>query len=310
MQREANAVIGHAILRVVVGADFFGAIAVLDLAAALGGDRRLLFFLLELVEAGAKNAHGLGAIFDLRFFILLRDDQAAGNVRDTHCGIGGVDGLAAGTGRTKGVDAQVFGFDFDVDFVGFREHRNGGRGGVNTALLFGGGNALDAVHTAFVFQLGIHFVALNRSDDFFDSALRRRRAFEDFDFPALRFGVARIHAEEIAGEKSGFVAAGARAHFDDNALFVVGIFREQQELELALDGFLARGELLFFVVGELLHLLVVSFEVQLVRAGEVFFDLLVFAMLGDDFLKLGVLLGDFLEARRIGDELLRGELLG
>src|SRR5260370_25269523 len=300
MHGEADAVIGRAILRVVVGADFFGAIAGLDLAAALGGDGGLLFFLLHFVETGAENAHGLGAIFDLRFFILLRDDQAAGNVRDTHCGIGGVGGLAAGTGRTKGVDAQVFGFDFDVDFVGFREHRNGGRGRVNAALLLGGRNTLHAVHTAFVFQLGIHFVALNRSDDFFDSALRRRRAFEDFDFPALRFGVARIHAEEIAGEKSGFVAAGARANFDDNALFVVGIFREKQELELALDSFLACRELLFLVVGELLHFRVVGFEVHLVRAGEIFFDLLVFAMLGDNLLEFSVLLGDFLEARRVG----------
>src|SRR6266851_5425124 len=307
MQGQADAVIGYAILRVVVGADLFRAVAGFDLAATLGGDGGLLFLLLHFVETGAENTHGLGAILDLRFFVLLRDDQAAGNVRDTHCRVRGVHGLAAGAGRAKGIDAQVFGFDFDVDVVGFRQDRDGGRGRVNTALLFGGGNALDAVHAAFVLQLGINFVALNGGDDFFHSALRRRRAFEDFDFPALRFGVAGIHAEEIAGKKSGFVAAGARANFDDNALFVVGIFREQQELELALDGFLARGELLFFVVGELLHLLVVSFEVQLVRAGEVFVDLLVLAMLGDDFLKLGVLLGDFLEARRIGDKLLRGE---
>ncbi len=63
-------------------------------------------------------------------------------------------------------------------------------------------------------------------------------------------------------------------------------------------------------MGELLHFGVVGFEVHLVRAGEIFFDLLVFAMLGDNLLEFSVLLGDFLEARRIGDKLLRGELLG
>src|SRR5229473_5459983 len=243
MQGQADAVIGYAILRVVVGADLFRAVAGFDLAATLGGDGGLLFLLLHFVETGAENAHGLGAILDLRFFVLLRDDQAAGNVRDTHRGVRGVHGLAAGAGRAKGIDAQVFGVDFDVDVVGFRQDRYGGRGGVNTALLFGGGNALDAVHAAFVLQLGINFVALNGGDDFFHSAKRRGRAFQDFDFPAQRFRVARIHTEEIAGEDGRLVAAGAGANFDDDAPFVIGIFREKQELELALDSFLACREL-------------------------------------------------------------------
>ncbi len=63
-------------------------------------------------------------------------------------------------------------------------------------------------------------------------------------------------------------------------------------------------------MGELLHFLVVGFEKHLVRASEVFFDLLVLAVLGDDFGELGVLLGDFLKARRVGDEFLGGELIG
>jgi hypothetical protein len=40
-------------------------------------------------------------------------------VRDAHGGVGRVDGLAAGAGRTERVDAQVLGFDLDVDFVCF-----------------------------------------------------------------------------------------------------------------------------------------------------------------------------------------------
>jgi len=47
-----------------------------------------------------------------------------------------------------------------------------------------------------------------------------------------------------------------------------------------------------------------------VGAGEIFLDLLVLAVLGDDFGELGVLLGYLLEARRVGDEFLRGELIG
>src|SRR6266404_4642992 len=224
MQGQADAVVGHAILRVVVGADFFGAVAGFDLSAALGSEGGLLLFHFQFIEAGAKDAHGLGAIFDLRFFVLLRDDEAAGNVGDAHGGVGGVHGLAAGTGGAKGVDAQILGFDFDVDVVGFGEHRHGCRGSVNAALLLGGGDALHAMHAAFVFQFGINLIALDGGDDFLDSSLGRGRAFEDFDFPALRFGEAGVHAIEIAGEDAGFIAAGAGADFEDDAFFVVGIF--------------------------------------------------------------------------------------
>src|SRR5229473_8023512 len=116
---------------------------------------------------------------------------------DAHGGVGSVHGLAAGAGGAKGVDAQVLRLDFDVDFIGPRKHGDGGSGGVNAPLLLGGGNTLDAVHAAFVLQLGIDFVALNGGDDFFHSAKRRGRAFQDFDLPAQRFRVARIHTEEI-----------------------------------------------------------------------------------------------------------------
>ncbi len=70
------------------------------------------------------------------------------------------------------------------------------------------------------------------------------------------------------------------------------------------------GELLFLVVSHLLHLRVFRFEKHLVRAGKILLDLLVLAVLFDDQLELGVLLGDFLEARRVRDELRRRKLVG
>src|SRR6266446_2072525 len=121
MERQADAVIGYAVLREIVGADFFGAVAGFDLSTAFGGERGLALLLLLFVEARAKNTHGLRAILNLRFFVLLGNDEPAGNVRDAHGGIGGVDGLAARAGRTERINAQIFRFDLDVDFVGFGE---------------------------------------------------------------------------------------------------------------------------------------------------------------------------------------------
>src|ERR1035441_9237429 len=70
MQRQADAVIRHAILREVVGADLFAAIAGSDHATPLGAQRRLLFLKLQLVQPRAQHALGFGAVLDLRFFVL------------------------------------------------------------------------------------------------------------------------------------------------------------------------------------------------------------------------------------------------
>ena len=57
--------IGHTVLREIVGADFFGAVAGFDLAAALGNDGSLLLFLFHFIKTCAQNAHSFGAILDL-----------------------------------------------------------------------------------------------------------------------------------------------------------------------------------------------------------------------------------------------------
>src|SRR5208282_2606297 len=51
------------------------------------------------------------------------------------------------------------------------------------------------------------------------------------------------------------------------------------------------------------------FHDHLVSAGEILFDLLELAMLGDDFLEFSVLLGQLLETRGIGDDFRSGEFL-
>ena len=279
------------------------------MAAALRHDGGLLFFLLQLIEPCAKNAHGLGFVFDLRFLVLLRDDEAGRNVREAHRGISCVHGLPAGAGRAEGIDAQILWLNFDVDFVGFRQNRDGGRGSMDAALLLGGGHTLDAMDAAFILQLGIDFVALNRGDDFFHATERGWRAFQHFDFPALRFRVTRIHAEKFSSEERGLIAACSGANFQQNVFLVVRILWKEKQFQFALDRFLARGELLFFFVSQLLHFRVVGFNDHLMRSRQVLFDLLVFAVLGDDFFELGVLLGELLEARRIGHGLRSRELL-
>src|SRR6185437_6524125 len=97
MESEIDAMVGDAILRKIVRSDFLRTITRFNLAAAFGGDGFVLLRLFHFVETRAKHAHGFGAVLNLRFFVLLRNDEAGRNMSYAHGGIGCVYGLAART---------------------------------------------------------------------------------------------------------------------------------------------------------------------------------------------------------------------
>src|SRR5690242_8798617 len=63
VHRETDPVIGNAILREIIGPDLLAAVARSHHAAPLGADLLLLLFQLDLVQARAKHAFRLGAVF-------------------------------------------------------------------------------------------------------------------------------------------------------------------------------------------------------------------------------------------------------
>ena len=166
MDGEADAVVGDTVLREVVGADFFAAIAAADHRFALFRESFLLLLHLDFIQTGAQDAHTFLAILDLGFFVLAADHCVGGNVGDAHGRVGCVDGLAARAGRAKRIDAQVFGFDLDVDILSFGQDGDRDRGSVHAALLLGSGYALHAMDTALVFQLRVDALAFDDGDDF------------------------------------------------------------------------------------------------------------------------------------------------
>jgi hypothetical protein len=95
-------------------------------------------------------------------------------------------------------------------------------------------DALDAVDAAFELQPAEDAVAGDGGDDFLVApgvALGRR---VQLDPPAARRGVARIHAEQVAGEDGGLVSAGAGADFQHGRGVLVGVARGQQQGDVAL----------------------------------------------------------------------------
>ena len=89
---------------------------------------------------------------------------------DANGGVGSVDGLTARAGGAEGIDAKIFGFDLDVDVFGFGKNGDGDRGGVDASLLLGGGNALDAMNSAFIFKARVDAIAFDEGDDFFQAS--------------------------------------------------------------------------------------------------------------------------------------------
>ena len=79
-----------------------------------------------LVQLGLQHFHGGSTVLVLGAFVLAGNDDAGGNVRQAHGGIGLVDVLAARAAGTIGIHAQVFVFNLDVD-VFINDGRHGDR---------------------------------------------------------------------------------------------------------------------------------------------------------------------------------------
>src|SRR5208282_3443742 len=122
VEGEADAMVAQPVLGEIVGADFFRAVARLDLATPLGPDGLVLLFPFELKQPRPEHAHGLLAVLDLRLFILAGHDHPRGQMRDAHRRVRGVHGLPAGARGTEGVDANVFRLDLNFDLVRFRQN--------------------------------------------------------------------------------------------------------------------------------------------------------------------------------------------
>src|SRR5699024_245571 len=106
-----------------------------------------------------EDAHGFGAVFELRFFVLHADDDAGWNMGDADGGVGGVDVLAAVTGGAEDIDLEVVVVDLDIDILSFGKNGDGGGGGVDAALRLGGRDALDAVDAGFVAKVAVGTLA-------------------------------------------------------------------------------------------------------------------------------------------------------
>ena len=136
-------------------------------------------------------------VFLLRPAIGATDDQARRFVQHLHGGIGRVDALSTGAGCPANGNLQFLRLELHIDFLRFRQHGDGRRARVDAALRFGRRHALDAMHSAFVFEPLENVLPAHVENDFLETAQVRRAGVE-----RLRSGVDRRRLARLQPERS------------------------------------------------------------------------------------------------------------
>ena len=146
--------------------------------------------------------------------------------------------LAAGAAGAEGVYAQIRGIQRHLfGFVRFGQNGDGACAGVDPTLCFGHWDALHAVAARFEFQPRVDIVALDAENDFLVPTQVAGALTHQLGLPAAAFAMTQVHSREISSEEGRFVAACARADFDEGVARVVRVARQQRSLQLVVQTF-------------------------------------------------------------------------
>ncbi len=119
IQRQPDPMIGDAVLRKVVGANFFFATAGADLRFSMRGIFGFFLALLFLEEPRAHDAQRFFLVLLLTATVLTTHNAAGRDVKNLDCGIGRVHALAPRTTRAANFNPQILRLYFKIYFLGF-----------------------------------------------------------------------------------------------------------------------------------------------------------------------------------------------
>ena len=209
--------------------------------------------LLGVVELGAQHRHRLGAVLVLRALLLHQHDDAARHVGDADRRLGLVDVLAAGA-RDRMVSILR-----SSSLISMSTSSTSGSTATVAAEVWMrpcasvSGTRCTRCTPELELQPGERPAAADLGDDFLEAALGAFGGGKNLGGPALPRGEALVHAEQVAGEQRGLVAAGAGADFDDDVALVHRVLGQKRKPQLLDDPLALVGERAALVVGHLAH---------------------------------------------------------
>ena len=117
--------------------------------------------------------------------------------------------------------------------------------------------ALHTVHTAFILENSVNTVARNRQHYLLEAAGSAFAGRSDSYVPSAALTVLHIHLAEIAGEKSGLVAACAATDLQYGVLGIFRVSRNKLELDLLFQPGQSSSSRIKLILGHLAHLRIV-----------------------------------------------------
>src|SRR2546430_6194055 len=190
---EVDPVVGDPSLRIVIGTNFFAAVARAHGRTTNFGQGLLLLCHLAVEQAGHQHLFRFGLVLQLRALILAGDhDRRTAVLRgvgEAHRRVRGIDALPAVSAGTVDIDLEPLRIDGNIDLLGLRPDHYPSRRGVNPPLRLGLRHALHAVHAVLEFQPRVGAPTANLEDDFFESPTLGHVLRKEVDLPPPRLGI-------------------------------------------------------------------------------------------------------------------------
>ena len=162
--------------------------------------------------------------------------------------------LTAGTGGAEYLHFNIRRIDLHIYLFHLRKHCHSSGRGMHSAAGLGFRHTLHTVYTGLIFQAGISTPTVNNKVRFLHAAQLRFGVVHQFNVPTLLGSVHGVHSKQTVSKQGAFLAAHTAADLHDNALFVVGIFGQKQDLQLLIQILLSLFRRLIGLLTKLLHL--------------------------------------------------------
>src|SRR5271165_4429669 len=138
--------------------------------------------------------------------------------------------LTTRTARPAHLDANVFGSDFNIDLLSFRQDGHCCSRGVNSALSLRHRHPLHAMNSALVAQHSKDGRATNLEDDFLKPTQLRGATFQLLDLESVRLGILTVHPIQISSEQGSFAPTCPRPNLHNGVAIFVRLWRQQRVL--------------------------------------------------------------------------------